>query len=415
MFKKALSFTTLGLAVTLLFAFIGELQRFHGFLLIDLFVPFFGAGWLLLKLFKHERIQWPPTLLPAVLFFFLGLASLFIHSTEMSVGELLPAAFYGIRWASFYFLSVIVWNQNQNEKRLTLWMLFSVTLLICIAGFVQLSLMPDFTAMEFLGWDPHQNRLLSTWFDPNFVGGFLAFMLPLILGTAWDEKPSRKILLPLAGVVLLALALTLSRGAYLALMVALFVFSLHRSIKLLGVLGLILMIMLAVLPPVQSRFLSLVDNVESFLVEDYTLPDASARLRLASWDEAWQLFLEDPLLGQGYNRYKYAALELGTLKNLRIHSASGGDSSLLNILAMTGIVGFIPFFGLYLYLARSAWLQRKSGLGLGFFAGLCGLFVHSIFVNSLLFPLFMAPFWISAGLLKNLDVKKEGKSPILHQ
>lgn len=399
MFKKALNFTSLGLALTLLFGFIAELYRFHGFLLIDLFIPFFGATWVGFKLFKRQPIKWPPTLLPAVLFFFFGLSSLLIHSTDMSLGEVLPAAFYGIRWASFYFLSMMVWNQSREEKHLTLWMLFGFTLLLCIAGFVQLDVMPDFTSMENLGWDPHVSRLLSTWFDPNFVGGFLAFMLPLILGVAWDEKKTRKILLPLAAVVLMALALTLSRSAYLAMLTGLFVFGLLRSVKLLGILGLVLMVMVAVLPPVQARFLSLVDNLESFFVDDYTLPDASARLRFASWDEAWQLFLEEPILGQGYNRYKYAALELGTLKDLNIHSASGGDSSLLNILAMTGLLGTLPFLALYGLLFKKAWDLRKTGYGLGFLSGLCGLFVHCIFVNSLLFPLFMAPFWISAGLL----------------
>ncbi|MEK9159660.1 MAG: O-antigen ligase family protein [Patescibacteria group bacterium] len=399
MFKKALSFSTLGLALTLLFGFIAELERFHGFLLIDLFIPFFAAAWLGWKLLKRQPLKLPPTLLPGALFLLFGLSSLLINSGDMSLGEVLPAAFYGIRWAGFYFLSVIVWNQSRDEKRATLWMLFGFTFLLCLAGFVQLKIMPDFTEMEAIGWDPHVSRLLSTWFDPNFVGGFLAFMLPLILGTAWDEKRWRKLLLPLAAMVVMAIALTLSRSAYLALIAGLFVFGLLRSVKLLAALGVGLLLMVAVLPPVQARFLSLVDSVQTVFVEDYTLPDASARLRFASWDEAWQLFLEKPILGQGYNRYKYAALELGTLKDLNIHSASGGDSSLLNVLAMTGLLGFAPFLALYLLLAKKAWDLRRTGYGLGFLSALCGLFVHCIFVNSLLFPLFMAPFWISAGLL----------------
>lgn len=410
MFKKAFNFTSIGLALTLLFSFIGELQRFHGFLFIDLFVPLFGAMWLGLKLIKRQSIKWPPTLLPATLFFFLGLSSLLIHSASMSLDEVLPSAFYGIRWASFYFLSIIVWNQNGEEKDLTLWMLFTFTLLLCIAGFVQLNIMPDFTAMELLGWDPHQNRLLSTWFDPNFVGGFFAFILPTILGVAWEKPKLRKWLLPLSFVVLLALGLTLSRSAYLALMAGLFVFGLFRSIRLLLTLGVILFLMTLLISPVQNRVLSLFESLSSAIESDLTLPDASARLRFASWDESWQLFQQEPLLGQGYNRYKYAGLELGTVKDLNHHSASGGDSSLLNILAMTGILGFIPFFSLYLYLAKRAFLNHKAGLGLGFFAGLCGLFIHSIFVNSLLFPLFMAPFWINAGLLE-----KGAESPTAHQ
>lgn len=403
MFKKALSFSTIGIALALLFSFVAELYRVKGFLLVDLFIPIFAAAWLGHAVLKRTPVKLPSTLFPAALFFFLGLSSLLIHSAGMENGEILGAAFYGVRWAGFYFLSVIVWNQTSVEKRHTLWMLFAFTLLLCIAGFIQLAILPDFTAMEALGWDPHRSRLLSTWYDPNFVGGFLAFMLPLVLGIAWDDKKHRKLLLPLAFIVLLSLALTLSRSAYLALMAGLFVFGLFRSVKLLAGLAVVLMLMIAVLPPVQDRFLSLVDNLESFFVDDYTLPDASARLRFASWDEAWQLFLEEPLVGQGYNRYKYAALELGTLKDLEIHSASGGDSSLLNILAMTGILGFLPFFTIYLLLAKQAWHARKTGYGLGFLSALCGLFIHSIFVNSLLFPLFMAPFWVSVGLLTKVN------------
>jgi O-antigen ligase len=222
----------------------------------------------------------------------------------------------------------------------------------------------------------------------------------MIIGTALDRPKERVWLVPLAAVVTLALALTLSRSAYLAMLAGLFVFGLLRSVKLLAAGGILLVLMTAVLPPVQSRFFTLVDNIESVFVDNYTLPDASARLRFASWSEAWQLFQEDPILGQGYNRYKYAALELGTLKDLNIHSASGSDSSLLNILATTGILGFLPFFTVYIFLAQQAWRQRKDGYSAGFFAALCGLFIHSIFVNSLLFPLFMAPFWISAGLLR---------------
>lgn len=399
MFKPKFSFATIGIGLTLVFALIAELYRFHGFLLVDLFVPIFVAAWILQKALKKELPKFPHTLLPAFLFVGIGLASLLLNSGEMSAGEFVAAAFYGVRWAGFYFLSVIVFNQNKTEKNVTLWMLVVFTLLLVIAGFIQLKIMPDFTSLEDLGWDPHQNRLLSTWFDPNFVGGFLAFIIPVILGAALDRKTLRKFLLPVVAVAVVALVLTLSRSAYLALITALIVFGLFRSVKLLAGLGIALVLLTAVLPPVQDRFFSLIDSIKSVSSETYTLPDASSRLRFESWDEAYQLFLDKPILGQGYNRYKYAALDLGTLKDLNIHSASGSDSSLLNILATTGIIGFLPFLSVYLILAIQAWKHRKNAYALGFLAGLSGLFIHCIFVNSLLFPLFMIPFWITAGLL----------------
>ncbi|MFA6024044.1 MAG: O-antigen ligase family protein [Candidatus Gracilibacteria bacterium] len=399
MIKKAFPFGSIGIGLALLLSLVGELSRFHGFLWIDLFVPLFVLTWTTIQAIQKRPIRLPKTALPVLIFLFFGFASLLLHSGDMSGQEVLESTFYGVRFAAFFLLSVVVWNQSAAEKKHSLLALLFFIFLLCVAGFIQLKIMPDFTTMELLGWDPHQNRLLSTWFDPNFVGGFLAFMLPIVVGVAWDAKKHRAVLAALALVMLLALVLTLSRSAYLALMAGLFVFGLLRSIKLLFVFMAILLVTLSFLPPVQSRFLSLVESIESAFVEDYFLPDASARLRYDSWGEAWQLFLKEPWIGHGYNRYKHAALELGTLKDLEIHSASGSDSSLLNILATTGLLGFIPFLAAYLLLAKQAWVHKKSGFAAGFLAGLCGLFIHAIFVNSLLFPLFMAPFWITAGLL----------------
>jgi len=407
MFKKALSFNTLGLGFILALALVGELYRFHGILLVDLFVPLFVASWLLKKALTKDLPQFPSTLLPAFLFVAIGLASLLLNSSQMDTGAFLSSAFYGVRFASFYFLSVLVFKQSKEEKSTTLWLLAGFTLLLSLAGFIQLKVMPDFTNLENLGWDPHQNRLLSTWFDPNFVGGFFAFIIPMLLGAALDQKALRKIFLPVVGLATVALVLTLSRSAYLAFVTSIIVFGLLRSIKLLAGLGILLLLLVAILPPVQDRFTSLLESIQSVSTQNYTLPDDSSRLRFAAWDEAWRLFLEKPILGQGYNRYKYAALDLGTLKDLNIHSASGSDSSLLNILATTGVLGFLPFFFFYPLLALHAWKGRKSSASLGFLAGLCGLFIHSIFVNSLLFPLFVAPFWISAGLVENPSLGKK--------
>lgn len=400
MSRKAFTFNSLGVALILLLTGVGELYRFQGYLLLDLVAPLFVFAWFAHTLVRKRTVLLPDTFYPALLFLALGLGSLLLNSANMDTSSVLESAFYGVRFANLYGLSILVLNQSSEEKQVTWASLCLLTLLLCIAGFIQLKIAPDFTQYEALGWDPHQNRLLSTWFDPNFVGGFLAFMIPIFLARTWEDKKSRKFLIPLLGLALIALALTLSRSSYLALLTGLLVFGLLRSYKVLLAGTLILATLLFLVPSVQTRVVSLVESASSMFSETYTLPDASSRLRFASWEEAWQLFLEKPLLGHGYNRYKYAALELGTLDDLEIHSASGSDSSLLNVLATTGILGFIPFLSIYLLLAIHAWKNRSS-FGGGFFASLCGLFIHSIFVNSLLFPLFMDPFWVSAGLLQS--------------
>lgn len=407
--NKALLF---GIGLTLFFCLVGELFRFKGVLLLDLWVPLFVAGALLWELvlsaqkgtlpLKKQLKPLIPHLFLALCFLIIGTSSLLINSQEMSNGQVLQSLFYGIRWASLFGLSLIVSQQNSSFKKQVLWLLFGFATLLAIAGFVQLKIAPDFGIYERLGWDPHKNRLLSTWFDPNFTGGFLAFALALLAGQFFKEKKHRPILIALGGIILAALVLTLSRSSYLAFLASMIVFSLFHSKKLLLGLALLLVPVLLFVQPVQDRVLDLQDGLDSLIGESYVLPDPSARHRISAYQEGWALFADKPVLGQGYNRYKYAAIELGLIKDPNVHASSGTDSSLLTILATTGILGFIPFFSLYLLLAFQAFKDRKNTMSLGFLAGLCGLFVHALFVNSLLFPLFMAPFWLATGLVPHL-------------
>jgi O-antigen ligase len=416
---------TIGVAITLILALIAELWRFHGVLLLDLWVPIFTGTWLLSQIAKNRAFyrlkvtaggtlrsffkvcQGPHPLpliaLPAALFILIGFASLLLNSAHLSSSEFLEAAFYCIRWASTFLLMLVVANQPKSQKAHTAILIFAFATALAIAGFIQLKIAPSFVETTYeldLGWDPHSDRLLATWFDPNFVGGFLAIAALLMLGTAYD-RPRWRIPLAASGlIVLAALALTLSRSSYLALIAGLGIFGLLRDRKLIIIGALVLTLATATIPQVQDRVQSLADAAISTFTQDYTLPDQSSRLRFESWQNGWELFVDQPIIGHGYNRYKDASLQAGLTVDPAIHSSSGSDSSILTILATTGIVGLIPFLAIYLTLAVTAWrIRKKSAYAAAFLAALTALAMHSIFVNSLLFPLIMTPFWLAAGLL----------------
>jgi O-antigen ligase len=406
MTKKALSLGTIGIAITLALAIIAELYRFHGVLLIDLWVPLFTFTWLAHKILTKTPgkppFRIPIITYPAGIFILIGFASLLINSANLSTTEFLESAFYCVRWISMFFLTIIVFNEPKRHKTQIVWLLFLTAFVLSAAGFIQLQLLPVLNETTYeldLGWDPHVNRLFATWFDPNFLGGYLAFILPLLIGTALDKPTWRKYLIPIGAVILVALILTFSRSSYLALLAGLTIFGLIKSRKLLLTSLLILLIAVSVTPQLQSRTASLVDSAKSVFTEDYTLPDQSSRLRFESWSIAFQLLEENPVLGHGYNRYKHAALEHKLIVDPEKHSSTGSDSSLLTILATTGRLGFMPFIAIYFLLIKQAWQHRRHGYAAGLLGALIGLFIHSIFVNSMLFPLFMAPFWLAAGLL----------------
>lgn len=392
---KTFRFTNIGITLIFFAALIGELYRFKGMLLVDIAVPTFTTISLAV-LILQKKLKTDKTFIPAVLFFLIGFASLLFNSGGMGTRTFLESSFYGFRWIFMYLLYLVIISNSQKNNYIY-WSVFIFGALLSIAGFVQLKFYPDFMEFTQYGWDPHRNRLLSTWFDPNFTGEMLAFILTILLGFIFKEKRYHSLLMLMGAIMLSALFLTYSRSAYLSLILAFTIFGLLRSIKIV-IAGLgIFIILLTFSDRAQERFYDLGVSIGSVFGENYQLPDPSGRIRFLSWQEGYNLFIDSPIIGQGYNAFAHASSEIGKLKDPKVHAASGSDSSLLTILATTGIVGFIPFVSIYIFLAIHAWKNRQNSIQLAYFCAICGLFLHSVFVNSLLFPLIMAQFWIVSG------------------
>ena len=89
---------------------------------------------------------------------------------------------------------------------------------LAIFGLCQYFFITDPSFLENLGWDDHHFRLIGTWFDPAFTA--LAYVFGLIF-LVWQQQKFRQSLRLLTalnfGCLLLALLLTYSRSAFLAL------------------------------------------------------------------------------------------------------------------------------------------------------------------------------------------------------
>ena len=113
--------------------------------------------------------------------------------------------------------------------------------------------------------------------------------------------------------------------------------------------------------------------------------------RAESWKTAWNIFSQNPILGVGFNTYRYAQ---GASADS--HAGAGVDSSLLLVLATTGIVGFV----IYLKYLKYLWKLGENDLVLS--ASLVALFVHSLFLNSQFYPHVM--LWISLLLQRHFQL-----------
>src|SRR5690606_10701527 len=97
--------------------------------------------------------------------------------------ELAVSGFYLLRLLFYGSLIWIIPDLYPTERdllgvvRLLVW----VGMAVVIAGFLQLYVLPDIGILTAFGWDPHVGRLLSTFLDPNYLGGFLAILLAILL------------------------------------------------------------------------------------------------------------------------------------------------------------------------------------------------------------------------------------------
>ncbi len=379
-----------------------------GILGTDVILPLFAVIWIFQKIVINRKFPDAVFLKPGFLFLAIAFLSFLLGAGDLLFKAQVLSGAYLVR---FFSLLIFAWAsadffRTKKEKEQFFRGIFGISAVVVFLGFLQFYLLPDISMYSTEGgWDPHTGRLLGTWMDPNFVAGFLGFMAPLALGK-WYGSKSRKEKFWLGILILaflFALFLTFSRSGYLAAGMGLFLFFAFRDPKVILIGGIIAAVGIVTNERAQKRVTELAGTVSAIVLRNTDEIDPTASLRLESWQKSFELFKKYPVLGIGYNTYRYRAAEEGIVDE-SYFSSGGSDSSLLTVLVTTGVVGFVVFLWFWV----GIWLEgmwryfkarRKNTIFLGFASGVLAILVHSFFVNSLLFPLILLPILVTAGVL----------------
>lgn len=319
----------------------GQLERIPGLPLYlhDLVI-------LLLIILNFKFLKLPR---PTVWFLASAGLSLIIALFKLPFNQVLISSLYLIRWLAYACLLPLF---KHHKLDLRPWLKY-LCLALAILGILQYLFIPDTRFLAGLNWDDHYYRLISTVFDPNFLG--LIFVLGLILFNL-QILPSL--------VLLIALLLTYSRSGYLSLLAVIFAYViLKKKFKFL------LLILVFIFLPFLPR-----PGGEGVKLERWF----SVEQRLANYRESLQLIKVSPVFGLGFNTLRYFRQDFVS------HAAAGLDSSLLFVLATTGIVGLLAYLNLLKSLWQTSLLVKLS---------LVAILVHSLFQNSLFYPLIMIWLW----------------------
>lgn len=362
--------------------------------LTDVILGLLLVTWVIWRvLMAKKKYQLPPLARPMFLFLFVALLSLIFNSPLFSSREIVVAGLYLLRLTVYFGLYFLVYDLKKSKQMLNFLTVIGVAM--AIFGLVQYFLWPDLSALYYLGWDPHYYRVIGTFFDPGFTGIIYVLTLILLVVLNWQKLTQLKVkyigFYCLLLVVYSALALTYSRSSYLAYFMSMGIIGLmKKKLKFFLIISLVMVLTILILPRGPGG--------EGVRLERTT----TIQSRFGSWQQALAIFRHQPILGVGFNAYRYAQRDYSflTQEGWQVsHAGAGADSSLLFVLATTGLAGLLVYFWFWGSVVRLTFKTANAKVGLVVLASAIGLFCHSFFLNSLFYPWVLAWLGIILGLL----------------
>lgn len=273
--------------------------------------------------------------------------------------EALYGLLYLVRLAAYFYFFLLVYGfaKKTVDKQLLLNSLLTVSVVSAIFGWIQYFTFPDLKPFFVWGWDEHLFRLVGTFLDPTFLGLIIVFgILISIFRKKWL----------FVFFLIISLAFTYSRASYLAFLAGVgYLFFTKINIKYVFYSVLILVGLIFFLPTTKNH------SIEFFR-------SFSAIARIENYQSTLKIFQHSPIFGIGYDNLCIANQKYIAPQDFSSHACSGSDSSLLFILATTGVVGLFSF----LHLITKVWKNSNNI----FRVLLAALLIHSIFSNSLFYP-----------------------------
>ena len=314
--------------------------------------------------------------------------SLLFSISFIPINELLVGFLYLARIGAYFSFFVLVFNsiKKKSEKKNLFKLLISVSFLSSFLGWIQYFLYPNLTFLKYSGWGDHLYRLTGTFLDPAFSGIILVFGFWLSFYSYLFKRG--KFFAFLSLFFLISIAFTYSRASYLALIASIFhLFVFKKRIKILALVPLIFIVIVLFLPRPSSEGVRLERS-------------RSVYSKVQNYKETLQIIRQYPLFGVGFNNLCFVRMKTFGGEGAS-HACSGSDSSLLFVLATTGILGLISFINILPVIVKNI---SRGIYGQSFLSCLIALLIHSLFVNSLFYP------WVMGFMGILLAISSQEKS-----
>lgn len=326
----------------------------------------------------------------------------------------------------FYFIAIHLFKNKKNIRRY-IW-LYALALIIVIF----------YTEIKHSAYgifdQEAANFVCSPFYsDHTSYGAALAFILPVLLGFLISKHYSNtmKVVISIVfSIILIGLALSYTRAAWLSLVVSLGVLIVVLlKIKFRTIFIIISSLVILFFSFKTQIFIHLEGNKQdassnfSEQIQSMTniASDASNLERINRWKSAMRMFEERPVFGFGPGTYmfQYAPYQMSYEKTIiSTNAGDGGNahSEYIGALAESGVLGslsFILIIILTLYTALNLYSKSKSRelkiLLLSLTLGLISYYIHGFLNNFLDTDKISALFWGYTAMIVAIEVyHKEG-------
>lgn len=237
---------------------------------------------------------------------------------------------------------------------------------VVVAQLISGAVIGAYAFIQWLGLDPFSWSLInettslstSTLGNPNFVGGFLGMLLPVVVALYLAKQLQRDLLRRLGIPIFLGWLVAGSEGGYVAGLTASLVvvtivrWPFHRGLHRWIVVGAVAVVLGTWAVGVYS-----VERPDSGIVP------ASVSARAQWWSAAVDLGSESPIVGHGPNAFSIFGVQHRTESDAMAFGyqfPNDPHSVPLSFLANSGTLGLLAFLWVLVHLLTSGWRQKSS-------------------------------------------------------
>jgi putative inorganic carbon (hco3(-)) transporter len=341
-------------------------------------------------------------------------SAVFVNPLTMDAQrELMRLASY----VCFYYV-VIDWAKTRHDTQTLLKSLMISTIAVSLFGIWQ-ALLGSYSGLydvlypaqdEIAQIPAWEGRITSFLEHYNGLAAYINLVVPFCLAFVFrgGDPALRTLSRCCLALAVIALLLTQSRGGLLSFVAMLIVYAcLSAPDRKTRMRRVALVLVVSLLAGAAAGF---------FFQRLGEIDDFTAVSRLAIWGSAFTVFARSPILGTGFGNLRGL---MGGLLNLPDGWTGDAHNLYLELLAETGLIGFLAFGILIVVALRKALsqfgcAQNEFGgaIGLAAFAAICGVLIHGtvdyVFHTT---PQVTTLFFLVLGLL-SASATGDGKAPI---